>query len=81
MKGPSDFNYLDFQFNGKSMTREEFKGFVSHSYYSGSIIRKFADKIKLGSFRLGKTFLFISADSYKRKVAMFSADSRITPMF
>ena len=56
--------------------------FVSHSYNKQSKrVRQLIDKIKLGAFRLGKTFLFISADHKTRKVMMLSADSRITPMF
>jgi len=31
--------------------------------------------------RLGKTFVFITADENERKVFLFSADSKVTPAF
>jgi len=37
--------------------------------------------MKLGSLRLGKTMIFISADRKYRNVFLLSADSRVIPHF
>lgn len=54
---------------------------ICHSSSADEEFSKFMTNIKVASMRLGKTFVFITADDNERKVFMFSADSKVTPFF
>lgn len=51
-----------------------------HSYINDKI-KTLANCIKIGGLRLGKSFLFISANDKYRMVYLLSADSKVTPGF
>ena len=44
-------------------------------------MKNFTESIKLGAFRLGKTFLIVTSDKKFKYVYMLSAESRVSPHF
>ena len=54
--------------------------FISHNFISAKF-KKLTENIKLGAFRLGKTFLLVTSDKRFRYVYMLSAESRVSPHF
>ena len=73
----SKLSYLDMRFNGVPLRRDQFASFISHSYKDDPVVQEIIDKLKLGAFRLGKTFLFVSTEGDRRRVFLLSADSLI----
>lgn len=63
------------------MTRPEFEKLICHSSSLDEEFSKFASILKIASFRLGKTLLFINASEKERKVFLLSADSKVCPEF
>jgi hypothetical protein len=80
IKTINEIEYLEVKFDGNSLTRTQFTNLIHHSNIDNDY-SKFFLNLKLGSFRLGKTFVFITADQDERKVILFSADSKVTPSF
>lgn len=70
-------SFFDIRFDGVPLKRDQFASIISHSYKNDPVVEEIIDKLKLGAFRLGKTFLFISMDGNKRRVFLLSADSLI----
>ena len=73
----SRLSYLDIRFDGFPLKREQFASVISHSYKDDPVVQAIIDKLKLGAFRLGKTFIFVCMDGERRRVFLLSADSLI----
>ena len=71
---------MKIEYDGCSLGREEFLSFISHNFISAKF-KKLTENIKLGAFRLGKTFLLVTSDKRFRYVYMLSAESRVSPHF
>lgn len=80
LKNFNGFNYLKLDFDGLSFGRQQFMSFISHNFTSPEL-KRFTENIKLGSLRIGKTFLLISSDCRFRYIYLMSAQSRISPHF
>ena len=54
--------------------------FISHNFVTNHM-KKLTEDIKLGAFRLGKTFLIVTSDKKFKYVYLLSAESRVSPHF
>lgn len=79
-KTVNGFKYVKMEWDGGSFGKEEFGEFIGHKF-SSLRMKTLTENLKLGSLRLGKTFLLISSDSRYRYTYLLSAESRITPHF
>lgn len=79
-KTVNGFRYVKMEWDGGSFGKEEFGEFIGHKFTSLRM-KNLTENLKLGSLRLGKTFLLISSDTRHRYTYLLSAESRITPHF
>lgn len=73
--------HIQIDFDGNTLSKPDFEDLLCHSCNNNEELSKFITNLKVACLRLGKTLIFITADSSERKVFMFSADSKITPSF
>lgn len=80
IKNKDDFDLMSIQFNSTTQLSDDyFYNFTeaNEDQLQGQIVHQ----LKIGSLRLGKTMLYISADGVTRKVFMTSVDSKFAPGF
>lgn len=73
--------HIEIEFDGSTLSKPDFEDLLCHSSTNNEELSRFITNLKVACLRLGKTLIFVTADSTERKVFMFSADSKITPSF
>lgn len=61
-KGISENEFIEIEWIGRSLSRDEFEQLICHSSSSNEPFTKVVNILKIASFRLGKTLLYINAN-------------------
>lgn len=71
--------YMAVEFSGSPLNNREFIEVVTNDQNVKPKIRDLSKWLKFGSYRLGRTFVYISRDKKFIRVALFSVNNSVVP--